>query len=72
MKVRLHGNVTIYERRGQVQLKVTIMETQGVGELYKTFEALKKSLEKNQRKPETQKSFRDRYLTFFPNLAHRI
>ena len=46
MKVRLHGNVTIYERRGQVQLKVTIMETQGVGELYKTFEALKKSLEK--------------------------
>ena len=46
MKVRLHGNVTIYERRGQVQLKVTIMEKQGVGELHKTFEALKQSLEK--------------------------
>lgn len=46
MKVRLHCNVTIYERRGQVQLKVTIMETQGVGELHKTFEALKQSLEK--------------------------
>ena len=46
MKVRLHGNVTIYERRGQVQLKVTIMETQGIGELHKTFEALKQSLEK--------------------------
>ena len=46
MKVRLHGNVTIYEKRGQVQLKVTIMETQGVGELHKTFEALKQSLEK--------------------------
>ena len=46
MKVRLHGNVTIYERRGQVQLKVIIMETQGIGELHKTFEALKQSLEK--------------------------
>ena len=46
MKVRLHGNVTIYERRGQVQLKVTIMEKQGIGELHKTFEALKQSLEK--------------------------
>ena len=46
MKVRLHGNVTIYERRGQVQLKVTIMEAQGVGELHKTFEALKQSLQK--------------------------
>ncbi|MEL1223915.1 MAG: exodeoxyribonuclease VII large subunit, partial [Candidatus Neomarinimicrobiota bacterium] len=46
MKVRLHGNVTIYERRGQVQLKVTIMETQGVGELHRTFEALKQSLAK--------------------------
>ena len=46
MKVRIHGNITIYERRGQVQLKVTIMETQGIGELHKTFEALKQSLEK--------------------------
>ena len=46
MKVRIHGNVTVYEKRGQVQLKVTIMETQGVGELHKTFEALKQSLEK--------------------------
>ena len=46
MEVRLFGNVTIYERRGQVQLRVTIMETQGLGELHKTFEALKQSLEK--------------------------
>ena len=37
-----------------------------------TVELLKKSLEKNQRNPETQKSLRDRYLAFFPNLAHRI
>ena len=46
MKVRLHANVTIYEKRGQVQLKVATMETQGVGELHKTFEELKRSLEK--------------------------
>ena len=37
-----------------------------------TVELLKKSLEKNQRNPKTQKSLRARYLAFFPNLAHRI
>ena len=46
MEVRLLGNVTIYEKRGQVQLRVSIMESQGLGELHKTFEALKQSLEK--------------------------
>ena len=46
MEVRLLGNVTICEKRGQVQLRVLIMEPQGLGELHKTFEALKQSLKK--------------------------
>lgn len=45
MEVRLYGNVTVYEKRGQVQLKVGMMEASGQGDLYKSFELLKKSLE---------------------------
>ena len=37
-----------------------------------TVELLKKSLWKNQRNPKTQKSLRERYLAFFPDLAHKI
>ena len=44
MEVRLFGLVTVYEKRGQVQLKVSIMEPLGLGDLYKSFELLKKSL----------------------------
>ena len=45
MEVRLYSNVTIYEKRGQVQLKVGMMEASGQGDLYKSFELLKRSLE---------------------------
>ena len=45
MEVRLYSNVTVYEKRGQVQLKVGMMEASGQGDLYKSFELLKKSLE---------------------------
>ena len=44
MEVRLFGLVTVFEKRGQVQLKVSIMEPLGLGDLYKSFELLKKSL----------------------------
>ena len=46
MEVRLFGLVTIYEKRGQVQLKVSMMQPEGLGDLFKSFEALKISLEK--------------------------
>jgi len=46
MEVRLFGSVTIYEKRGQVQLKVSMMQPEGLGDLFKSFEALKISLEK--------------------------
>ncbi|MBT3518787.1 MAG: exodeoxyribonuclease VII large subunit [Candidatus Marinimicrobia bacterium] len=44
MEVRVYGTVTVYEQRGQVQFKVSRMEPAGLGDLYKAFEALKKSL----------------------------
>ena len=44
MEVRLFGSVTIYEQRGQVQLKVSLMEPAGLGDLFKAFDALKKAL----------------------------
>jgi len=44
MEVRLFGSVTVYEQRGQVQLKVSLMEPAGLGDLFKAFDALKKAL----------------------------
>ena len=45
MEVRLFGLVTVYEKRGQVQFKVTNMEPLGLGDLYRTYELLKRSLD---------------------------
>ena len=45
MEVRIYGNVSVYEKRGQVQLKVGMMEASGKGDLYRSFELLKKSLQ---------------------------
>jgi len=44
MEIRVLGDVTMYEARGQVQLKVVKMEEAGIGDLYKAFEAMKQSL----------------------------
>ena len=48
MEVRLEGTVTLYDRRGQLQLNITNIEPAGVGELYKAFEELKKLLSEEQ------------------------
>lgn len=45
MKVLARGRVTLYERDGQYQLVVASLEPDGVGQLYKQFEQLKKKLE---------------------------
>ena len=45
MEVRLFGLVTVYEKRGQVQFKVTNMEPLGLGDLYREYELLKRSLD---------------------------
>src|ERR1043166_10130500 len=43
-KVLLQGEVTVYEPRGQYQLRVTAVELQGVGALQAAFEKLKQKL----------------------------
>ena len=43
-KVTLQGDVTVYEPRGQYQLRVTKVELQGIGALLAAFEKLKQAL----------------------------
>ena len=43
-KVTLQGDVTVYELRGQYQLRVTKVEPQGIGALQAAFEKLKQAL----------------------------
>ncbi len=43
-KVTLQGDVTVYEPRGQYQLRVTKVEAQGIGALQIAFEKLKQKL----------------------------
>ncbi len=43
-KVTLQGEVTVYEPRGQYQLRVTKVELQGIGALQAAFEKLKQKL----------------------------
>ncbi|MGO8929501.1 MAG: exodeoxyribonuclease VII large subunit [Limisphaerales bacterium] len=43
-KVTLQGDVTVYEPRGQYQLRITKVELQGIGALQAAFERLKQKL----------------------------
>ncbi len=45
MKVLVFGSIDVYTVRGQYQLRVFDMRPDGVGELYKAFEQLKKKLD---------------------------
>lgn len=45
MKVRIRGEVSVYEPHGRYQLIVATIEEQGEGELRRRFEALKRKLE---------------------------
>jgi exodeoxyribonuclease VII large subunit len=45
LKVRVYGEATIYEKRGQVQLNLSIVEQAGLGELQLRFLELKNRLE---------------------------
>ena len=44
MQVQVHGDLTVYESRGQYQLVVGIVQGRGVGALQARFEALKRKL----------------------------
>ena len=65
MEVRLLGLVTVYEKRGQVQLKVFIMEPIGLGDLYKSYELLKRSLNE-------EGLFDDKHKTKLPSYPNKI
>jgi len=45
MQVILRGDITVFEAGGQVQLNVTMMEPDGVGQLYLQYEATKLKLQ---------------------------
>ncbi len=44
LEVRIFGSVSYYEKRGQIQIKVSKMEPLGTGNLYEKYELLKKTL----------------------------
>ncbi len=46
MKIIATGYVSLYEREGEYQLYIKDIKSSGIGELYKAFEELKNSLEK--------------------------
>tara|TARA_X000000950_G_scaffold287264_1_gene398891 strand:- start:353 stop:1546 length:1194 start_codon:yes stop_codon:yes gene_type:complete len=45
MSIRLFGDITLYEQRGSIQIKVSIMEEDGIGDLHVAFEKMKDTLE---------------------------
>ncbi len=53
--VSIHGSVSIYEVRGDIQLYVDMVQPEGVGDLYLEFERLKLSLEQDGLFLETNK-----------------
>tara|TARA_B100000214_G_scaffold373221_1_gene353100 strand:- start:1262 stop:2470 length:1209 start_codon:yes stop_codon:yes gene_type:complete len=65
MEVRLFGLVTVYEKRGQVQFKVSNMEPLGLGDLYRAYELLKQSLNE-------EGLFDDRHKTKIPPYPKKI
>ena len=44
LEVNLHGTVTLFEKRGQLQINVTSLEPAGIGELYRAYDKLKNQL----------------------------
>ncbi|MBA65659.1 MAG: exodeoxyribonuclease VII large subunit [Candidatus Marinimicrobia bacterium] len=65
MAVKLYGDVTFYEQRGSIQIKVSSMEPEGVGELYRAFQKLKETLGK-------EGLFDDKYKKPLPSYPHKI
>ncbi|MBU6303265.1 MAG: exodeoxyribonuclease VII large subunit [Verrucomicrobia bacterium] len=45
MKVRVHGDLSVYETKGEYQIIVRIVQQKGVGELQARYEALKRRLD---------------------------
>ena len=61
MSIRLFGDISFYEQRGSIQIKVSIMEEDGIGDLHKAFEKMKATLEKEGLFDKKYKKFLPRY-----------
>jgi exodeoxyribonuclease VII large subunit len=46
MKVIVHGNIDVFEKRGEYQIIIDLMEPEGIGALQLAFEQLKEKLQK--------------------------
>ena len=64
-RVRVHGNISVYEKRGAYQLYATEMESDGVGTLWEAFERLKAQL-------ANEGLFDDKLKRSLPAFAQRI
>lgn len=64
-KIIAKGYISLYEKNGEYQLYVREITEQGIGELYKEFELLKKKLEK-------QGLFDEKYKKSLPNMPKKI
>ena len=65
MKVRVFGDISVYERHGRYQLDVAQMIPAGVGELQMAFEALKRRLDE-------EGLFRSEHKKLLPEFPERI
>ena len=61
MSIRLFGDISFYEQKGSIQIKVSIMEEDGIGDLHKAFEKMKATLEKEGLFDKKYKKFLPRY-----------
>ena len=61
IKVLLKGSLTIYEQRGQIQLRVLSLSPEGDGDLFLAYELLKRNLQKEGLFDEREKSIIPRY-----------
>ena len=65
LEVNLHGTVTLFEKRGQLQINVTSLEPAGIGELYKAYDKLKKQL-------KTEGLFDEKYKKSIPHFPKKL
>ena len=65
LEVNLHGTVTLFERRGQLQINVTSLEPAGIGELYRAYDKLKNQL-------KIEGLFDEKYKKSIPNFPEKL
>ena len=65
LEVNIHGTVTLFEKRGQLQINVTSLEPAGIGELYRAYDKLKNQL-------KLEGLFDEKYKKSIPHLPEKL